>query len=133
MEFGIDYLPTHDAVSPGAFARLIEERGHDSLFFTEPTHLPASRDSPYAGGGELPRKYIHCHDLLDRVQELRRRADRVIPVMAMGVPADPGALEPLVEAGIVRVVHWTPSGNGAVVEAALERRETTIAQLNGEA
>ncbi|MEO8967886.1 MAG: hypothetical protein ABI355_09775 [Solirubrobacteraceae bacterium] len=32
-----------------------------------------------------------------------------------------------------RVVHWIPSGNGAVVEAALERWETAIAQLNGAA
>ena len=63
MEFGIGYFPTHDAVSPGAFARLVEQRGHESLFFAEHSHIPASRDSPYPGGGELPRKYIHCYDL----------------------------------------------------------------------
>jgi probable F420-dependent oxidoreductase len=277
MEYGIGYFPTHDAVSPGDFARLIEERGHESLFFAEHTHIPASRESPYPGGGELPRKYIHCYDLfvalthaaaatsklrvgsgiclviqrdpiltaketasidhlsggrfefgvgagwnreemanhgtdprvrmkvmaerveaikqiwthdeasyhgeyvdfeniwswpkpaqkphppvlvgglgptvldrvlrfgdawfpnygppdlLDRVQELRSRADREIPVMAMGVPADPKALEPLMKAGFARVLHWIPSGNRAVVEAALEQWETAIAQLNGEA
>jgi probable F420-dependent oxidoreductase len=63
MEFGIGYFPTHDAMSPGAFARLIEERGHESLFFAEHTHIPASRDSEYPGGGPLPRKYIHTYDL----------------------------------------------------------------------
>jgi probable F420-dependent oxidoreductase len=63
MEFGIGYFPTHDAVSPGDFARLIEERGHESLFFAEHTHIPASRESPYPGGDELPRKYIHTYDL----------------------------------------------------------------------
>ena len=63
MEFGIGYFPTHDAVSPGAFAQLVEERGHESLFFAEHTHIPASRESEYPGGGELPRKYIHTYDL----------------------------------------------------------------------
>src|SRR6185437_8400898 len=63
MEFGLGYFPTHDAMSPGAFARLIEERGHESLFFAEHTHIPASRASEYPGGGPLPRKYIHTYDL----------------------------------------------------------------------
>ena len=63
MKFGIGYFPTHDAMSPGDFAALVEERGHESLFFAEHTHIPASRESPYPGGGELPRKYIHTHDL----------------------------------------------------------------------
>jgi len=67
------------------------------------------------------------------VAELRSRADREIPVMAMGVPADPAALEALQEAGFARVAHWIPSANHSVVEAALERWEAAIAQLNGEA
>jgi probable F420-dependent oxidoreductase len=63
MEFGIGYFPTHDAVRPGAMARLVEERGHESLFFAEHTHIPASRESPWPGGAELPRKYSHTYDL----------------------------------------------------------------------
>jgi alkanesulfonate monooxygenase SsuD/methylene tetrahydromethanopterin reductase-like flavin-dependent oxidoreductase (luciferase family) len=50
-------------MSPGAFAQLVEERGHESLFFAEHTHIPASRESPYPGGGPLPRKYSHTYDL----------------------------------------------------------------------
>ena len=63
MDFGIGYFPTHDAVGPGEIARLVEERGHESLFFAEHTHIPASRETPYPGGGELPRKYSHTYDL----------------------------------------------------------------------
>jgi probable F420-dependent oxidoreductase len=63
MDFGIGYFPTHDAVSPGELARLVQERGHESLFFAEHTHIPAGRQSPYPGGGELPRKYSHLYDL----------------------------------------------------------------------
>ncbi len=63
MQFGVGYFPTDDALSPGAVARLVEERGYDSLFFAEHTHIPASRKSEWPGGGELPRKYSHTHDL----------------------------------------------------------------------
>ncbi|OLB76303.1 MAG: LLM class F420-dependent oxidoreductase [Actinobacteria bacterium 13_2_20CM_2_71_6] len=57
------YFPTHDGMGPGAVARMVEERGQDALFFAEHTHIPASRESPYAPGGELPRKYWHTYDL----------------------------------------------------------------------
>jgi probable F420-dependent oxidoreductase len=63
MEFGVGYFPTHDAAGPGAVAKLVEEHGQESLFFAEHTHIPASRESPYPGGGELPHKYSHCYDL----------------------------------------------------------------------
>ena len=277
MDFGIGYFPTHDAVGPGPFARMVEQRGHESLFFAEHTHIPASRESPYPGGGPLPRKYIHTYDLfvgltaaaaatstlrigsgiclvierdpiitakevasldhlsggrfefgvgagwnreemanhgtdprrrmaimqerieamkaiwtqdeasyagdhvnferiwswpkpaqrphppvliggdgptvldrvlsfgdawfpnyrtpnlLDRAAELRARAERPVDVMAMGVPADPAVLETFQDAGFRRVVHWIPSGNRSVVEAAFERWESAIATLHGEA
>jgi probable F420-dependent oxidoreductase len=63
MDFGIGYFPTADAVGPDELGRLVEERGHESLFFAEHTHIPAGRESPYPGGGELPRKYLHTYDL----------------------------------------------------------------------
>src|SRR4051812_49896766 len=63
MEIGVGYFATHDAMDPGALARLVEDRGHESLFFAEHTHIPAERTTPYDAGGELPRKYWHTHDL----------------------------------------------------------------------
>src|SRR4051794_41773316 len=63
MEFGVGYFATHDAMEPGALAALVEEAGQESLFFAEHTHIPAARTTPYGGGGELPRKYWHTHDL----------------------------------------------------------------------
>jgi probable F420-dependent oxidoreductase len=62
MNFGVGYFPTHDGIGPGPLARLVEEHGQESLFFAEHTHIPASRESPWPGGSELPRKYWHCHD-----------------------------------------------------------------------
>jgi probable F420-dependent oxidoreductase len=62
MQFAIAYFPTHDAMGPAPLAQMIEERGQESLFVAEHSHTPASRDSAYPGGGELPRKYNHTYD-----------------------------------------------------------------------
>ena len=62
MKFGISTFVTDDGISPGALARAIEERGFDSLFIAEHTHIPLSRKSPYPGGGELPQKYYRTLD-----------------------------------------------------------------------
>src|SRR5271165_6070421 len=63
MDLGVAIFPTHDSIAPADVARLAEERGHESLFFPEHTHILASRQSPYPGGGEMPRKYAHTFDL----------------------------------------------------------------------
>ena len=55
-------FPTDDAVAPDELARMAEERGFESLFFPEHTHIPASRNSPYPAGGALPSTYSHTHD-----------------------------------------------------------------------
>jgi probable F420-dependent oxidoreductase len=63
MDTGVAIFATHDALDPAAVARLVEERGHRALYFPEHTHIPASRETPYEGGGELPRRYSHTYDL----------------------------------------------------------------------
>jgi len=60
--FGVTMFPTDYAMDPVALARAVEARGLDSLFFPEHTHIPASRKTPFPGGGELPREYSHTHD-----------------------------------------------------------------------
>jgi probable F420-dependent oxidoreductase len=62
MKFGLGYFPTAEAMPPGELGRLVEERGHESLFFAEHTHIPASRESPWPAGGELPPKYARTYD-----------------------------------------------------------------------
>jgi probable F420-dependent oxidoreductase len=63
MDFGTAIFPTHDAVDPAAVARLAEDRGFESLFFAEHTHIPANRSTPAPGGRDLPRRYWHTFDL----------------------------------------------------------------------
>jgi probable F420-dependent oxidoreductase len=62
VKFGIGYFPTDEGVDPATLARLIEERPFESLFVADHTHIPASRETPYPAGGELPREYSRIHD-----------------------------------------------------------------------
>ena len=276
METGLAVFATHDALDPGRIARLVEERGHDALYFPEHTHIPASRETPHPSGQPLPRHYILTYDLfvamtaasaattrlrigsgicliierdpiitakevasidhlsggrvefgvgagwnreeivnhgvdprkrmkvmrerveamkeiwtqdeasyhgefvdferiwswpkpaqwphppvlvggngptvldrvlaygdawipnygfpdvMDKIVELRERADREIPVIAFGVPADPAKLAELEEAGVKRAVHWLPSTTRGPIERALDRFEDALAELRGE-
>ncbi len=63
MELGVGYFPTAEAMPPGELAAMLEQRGHGALFFAEHTHIPASRQSDYPAGGELPPKYSRTYDL----------------------------------------------------------------------
>ncbi|MDT5028713.1 MAG: hypothetical protein QOE61_5139, partial [Micromonosporaceae bacterium] len=62
MDFGLLVFPTLDTPRPDEIARLAEERGFESLWFPEHTHIPASRDTPYPAGGDLPSMYWHVLD-----------------------------------------------------------------------
>ncbi|HET9199423.1 MAG TPA: LLM class F420-dependent oxidoreductase [Dehalococcoidia bacterium] len=62
MKFGITMFPADFAMDPVELGRAVEERGFESLWFPEHTHIPTSRKSPWPGGPELPREYYHTHD-----------------------------------------------------------------------
>ncbi len=62
MRFG--YLTMNHAagIAPADVARALEERGFDSIWVPEHSHIPTSRRSPYPGGGELPPGYWNMMD-----------------------------------------------------------------------
>jgi probable F420-dependent oxidoreductase len=62
MELGLAHFATDYGMQPADIGRRAEELGFESLFFPEHTHIPVSRDTPYAGGGDLPREYRHIVD-----------------------------------------------------------------------
>jgi probable F420-dependent oxidoreductase len=62
MHHGVAMFMTEETMRPGELARAVEARGFESLWFTEHSHIPASRRSPWPGGDELPREY---YGLLD--------------------------------------------------------------------
>ena len=61
-DFGVLMFPTEYAMPPAVLAEAAEARGFESLFFTEHTHIPVSRRTPWPGGAELPREYSHTYD-----------------------------------------------------------------------
>ena len=62
MEIGVYMFPTDYAIRPDTLAKAVEERGFESLWFPEHTHIPASRLSPWPAGPDLPREYWHTYD-----------------------------------------------------------------------
>lgn len=62
MRVGVFYFPTDYGIDIRELARAAEERGFESLFLPEHTHIPTSRRTPFPGGGELPEAYSHTHD-----------------------------------------------------------------------
>jgi probable F420-dependent oxidoreductase len=62
MEFGASIFTTDYSIQPHALATALEERGFESLWAPEHSHIPLSRRSPWPGGGELPKPYYDCFD-----------------------------------------------------------------------
>jgi probable F420-dependent oxidoreductase len=62
MKYALTIFPTDEAIRPDELARAAEDRGFESLFFPEHTHIPCARKTPYPAGGELPREYTRTHD-----------------------------------------------------------------------
>ena len=91
MKFGISTFVTDEGIAPGALARAIEERGFDSLFIAEHTHIPLSRKSPWPRGGELPRRYYRTLDPFITLTAAAGTAERLLlgTGVALVVERDP--------------------------------------------
>jgi probable F420-dependent oxidoreductase len=63
---GIATVLTDEGVDPVSLAHDVEDRGFESLFLADHTHVPASRESPYPHPpfGDLPRQYFRTLDPL---------------------------------------------------------------------
>src|SRR5690348_11907607 len=62
MNFGVLMFPTDFSIGVVELARAVEERGFESLWLPEHTHIPAERKTPWPGGAELPAEYSHALD-----------------------------------------------------------------------
>src|SRR5262249_26465631 len=63
MKFGGAMFFTDYSMSAMELARALEERGFESVWAPEHSHIPVSRTTPFPGGGELPKQ---CCDPRDR-------------------------------------------------------------------
>ena len=62
MDFGAMMFYTDYSIRPDDLARLLEDRGFESMWVPEHSHIPAERSSPWPGGGDLPQDYWHTYD-----------------------------------------------------------------------
>jgi probable F420-dependent oxidoreductase len=62
MQFGAAIFFTDYSISPTQLAVALEERGFESLWVAEHSHIPVPRRTPAPGGGELPKRY---YDVMD--------------------------------------------------------------------
>ncbi|MBV8335527.1 MAG: LLM class flavin-dependent oxidoreductase, partial [Alphaproteobacteria bacterium] len=62
MKFGASIFFTDYSISPAELAVALEERGFESLWAAEHSHIPTSRRTPAPGGGELAKRY---YDVMD--------------------------------------------------------------------
>ena len=62
MDFGVSMFMTDYAIGAADLARALEERGFESLWNPEHSHIPLSRKTPFPGGGDLPKMYYDAMD-----------------------------------------------------------------------
>ena len=59
MKIGVCMFATDYAIRIDELARAAEDRGFESLFVPEHTHIPVSRRTPFPAGVTLPKEYSH--------------------------------------------------------------------------
>ena len=65
MQIGVSIFATDTTLQPVALGRAVEERGFESLWLPEHSHIPASRATPWGGVADaapLPEMYWRTHD-----------------------------------------------------------------------
>jgi probable F420-dependent oxidoreductase len=62
MHFGVLNFVTDEGIGPAELGSALEQRGFESLFLAEHTHIPVDNQSPYPAGGPLPHKYYRTLD-----------------------------------------------------------------------
>jgi len=62
LNFGASMFFTDYSVPPGELGTALEERGFESVWAPEHSHIPLSRKTPFPAGGDLPKKYYDAMD-----------------------------------------------------------------------
>src|SRR5579872_284955 len=62
LNFGASMFFTDYSMPPGALGTALEERGFESVWAPEHSHIPMTRKTPFPAGGDLPKKYYDAMD-----------------------------------------------------------------------
>ncbi|MGH8999857.1 MAG: LLM class F420-dependent oxidoreductase [Acidimicrobiia bacterium] len=83
MQFGITMFATDISLDVRVLGRGCEERGFESLWLPEHTHIPTSRRSPWPGGDELPEEYWRTLDQFGALTAVAGVTERLL--LATGI------------------------------------------------
>jgi probable F420-dependent oxidoreductase len=62
VRIGVLTFVTDEGIGPTELGVALEERGFESLFLAEHSHIPVDAQTPYPAGGPIPRKYYRTLD-----------------------------------------------------------------------
>ena len=62
MRLGVLTFVTDEGIGPVELGQALEQRGFDSLFLAEHSHIPVDAKTPYPMGGPIPPKYFRTLD-----------------------------------------------------------------------
>ena len=80
MQFGIQIFPTDQTIQPIELGKACEERGFESLWFAEHSHIPISRETPFNRSPDappLPEKYWRTHDTIVALTAVAASTERL--------------------------------------------------------
>jgi probable F420-dependent oxidoreductase len=94
MKFGVSTFMTDEGLQPAELARALEERGLDSLFVAEHTHIPVSEQPPDPSGDLPARDYYRAIDPFVALAAAAAVTERLLvgTGIALVVQRDPIAL-----------------------------------------
>lgn len=80
MKIGASIFPTDTSIQPIELGEALEERGFESIWFPEHSHIPTSRTTPWGGRSDappLPEHYWRTHDQFIALSAIAARTERL--------------------------------------------------------
>ena len=139
MKTGVYMFPTEYSIRPDELARAAEERGFESLWFPEHTHIPAERVSQRPGGPDLPREYWHTYDPFVAITAAAAATTKLIlgTGICLVIERDPivTALKPKQFSGQVNTIgnNSEPSGQATATSVYAVSRQSIFAEQRASA
>ncbi|PVY97971.1 LLM class F420-dependent oxidoreductase [Actinomycetospora cinnamomea] len=88
MKYGVVLFATDETIAPAVLGPALEERGFESLFVPEHSHIPASREGPAPGGGDLPRHFHRTIDVFVTLAVVAATTSRLGLATGVALPAE---------------------------------------------
>jgi alkanesulfonate monooxygenase SsuD/methylene tetrahydromethanopterin reductase-like flavin-dependent oxidoreductase (luciferase family) len=100
VRIGVLTLVTDEGIGPAELGAALEQRGFESLFLAEHSHIPVDAQSPFPLGGPIPRKYYRTLDPFVALTAAAVATEKL--VVGTGVALIPGCADGWLTIGCAR-------------------------------